>query len=129
MENKEKLARLLLASAEVPDKNTPPVPAGLAQRAASLAVDVPVVRRILTSSYTVRPSLETGAIRCTSRTGMRLPGDNDNDAMWEQAMSAFRRHFGPRLLEVDFNTCAFYSDFTIYLKASESATIEKTPKP
>lgn len=111
MENKEKLARLILATADIANANTPAVPAGLAQRTAAVAADLPVVRQILGASYTVAPSKLMGAIRCTSRTGIQ----DDNDADWAPVMAAFRKHFGARLLEVDHNVCYRHTDFTIYL--------------
>jgi hypothetical protein len=118
MDNKEKLARLILATTEVADSDTPTVPAGLAARTAAVAADLPVVRRILTPAYTVAPSKELTAIRCTSRNGMRLLNGDDDDAAFESAMTAFRQHFGARLLEVSENVCTYHQDFTIYLAPS-----------
>jgi len=108
---KEKVARLLSGALEITASDAPPVPAGLAARTAAMAADLPVVRRILSPSYTVRPSLEANAIRCTSHTGIA----DDTDAAFDAVMTAFRRHFGERLLEVSHNVCAFHQDFTIYL--------------
>jgi hypothetical protein len=111
MDSKEMLARLILATTEIADADTPSVPAGLAERTAAIAADLPVVRRLLGPSYTVVPSIQMSAIRCTSRTGMQ----DDNDAAWAPVMAAFRQHFGARLLEVDANVCYRHTDFTIYL--------------
>lgn len=112
MDAKEKIARLLLASTETPASDTPPVPAGLAEQARMMEVDLPVVRRILTAAYTVRPNLRGNGICCTSRTGI----DDDTEGPFDAVMTAFRKHFGARLLEVDHATCHRHVDFTIYLR-------------
>lgn len=74
------------------------------------------LKKVLPDTYEIIPVYEKNAIRCKSRGGVRQKGDMDDDEHWSYIEAAIKAHFKDRLLEIYFNTYAYYQDFVIYLK-------------
>lgn len=78
--------------------------------------DINYIKDILPSHYEVKESKKSGSVHCKSRTGLRSGVEADDDEHWSYIQKAIKAKFGKRLQEIDFNTNAYYQDFTIYLK-------------
>lgn len=80
--------------------------------------DINFIKSILPAHYEVKESAHKGSAHCKSREGMRYRNNDDNE-QWGYVELAINNYFKERLSEIDFNTNAFYQDFTIYLKNNE----------
>lgn len=79
--------------------------------------DIQFLKSILPDHYTVQPSKEgKDYVHCVSSTGLRTNQGGDDDEHWSYVMNAIRNHFCNRLYEVYHHTCAYYQNFTVYLK-------------
>lgn len=81
----------------------------------TLQQDIDFVKSILPEHYQVKESAHKGSIHCKSREGLRFGNEADDDEHWGYVYGAIKNYFGDNLNELDFNTNAFYQDFTIYI--------------
>lgn len=87
--------------------------------------DIDFVKKVLPTHYTIKESKKASSIHCQSSIGLRTKHGGDDDEHWALFFLAIKKHFGSRFQEVFHNTCAWHSDFTIFLKNPKPQTANK----
>ncbi|MGI9582621.1 hypothetical protein ACR1PO_15605 [Chryseobacterium sp. RRHN12] len=86
--------------------------------------DIRSLENILPNHYSINEIPGKNAIRCKSDLGLRTHRNDDHE-MWNKVHGEIKESFGDMLIEIDFNTCAFYQDFTIFHKAYNKKNLIK----
>ncbi|WFB67046.1 hypothetical protein [Chryseobacterium sp. WX] len=86
--------------------------------------DLRSLESILPDHYTITEIPGKNAIRCKSDLGLRKNGNDDHE-LWNKVHNEIKENFGDMLIEIDFNTCAFYQDFIIFLKSYNKQNLIK----
>jgi hypothetical protein len=76
--------------------------------------DVAYVESLLPDSYQI--TAMPGFIRCTSPSGIRQKGNDDDEERWGYTVQALQQHFGERFQEIHHLTSAYNQDFILYLR-------------